>query len=386
MEAPIAQQPNKMASPLANDQLLLQKLANINKYTLRQGSPLLEAVSCGALGNIYVLADAERKVQVQGRNEEVPIPVFVVKEESNCCLRLCCGGHQALVARMYHANMQPKAGKEVCGIYSGHVYEADPESGVAMTMDRDGCCHPRKFGLGCFVCFACCQDEMFMHAGGPDIKPGDTRAEDTTWMSRSAVPIGGGGFHPTFEFTTQDNKEEPFAYASGPCCFGGWMEFFRETVFKYTTNKDDEEANLAELRKKTPKSIGELCAALMTPVDYYEIDIKDDFRKLSPEQQMTILGNGIHVDYMLFENDKGACGLSTDSQGNPKCDCVCTTLSSTPIHARQRNAVPSHLPVCLFLFRWFLPTSLALQTLCLMYCAGCVMPCTISCVFKSDDS
>jgi hypothetical protein len=95
-------------------------------------------------------------------------PLLIVKEDSSCCARICCPGQQSLVARFHFANSEVTAGRKVCGMcYSGHQYKEDPQAGVAMTMERKGCCGK---WIGCCVCTAYCQDDAYYYYGDAPVR------------------------------------------------------------------------------------------------------------------------------------------------------------------------------------------------------------------------
>jgi hypothetical protein len=92
---------------------------------------------------------------------------------------------------------------------------------VGMTLEREGCCSKC---LGCFVCFACCQNNMFMHYGEKNIKAGVSQPGVGDYFASSIQPIGGGGLHPRLDlFVRHEGEETPAAVVEGPMCFAGWL-------------------------------------------------------------------------------------------------------------------------------------------------------------------
>ena len=111
-------------SQLFRDQLFCSKLDVIKNYEIRQANVLLEGVTLGIWANTYVIGDLDRPTPVlnyKDGNTMQATPVFLVREESNCCCRMLCPGNQPLTAKVFHAQPSPVAGDTVCGCYQGKV-------------------------------------------------------------------------------------------------------------------------------------------------------------------------------------------------------------------------------------------------------------------------
>lgn len=329
-------------SSIFSDNLFCQKLQVIENYEIRQANVLVEAATLGIWANTYVISDLDRPTSVlnyKDPNETMPTPVFLVKEESNCCVRCCCPGNQALTAKVYHASPQPVAGNTLCGCcYTGHQIVPDTQAGVAMTLERQGCCSKC---LGCFVCGDLCVNEMFMHAGDKELKPGTTVRESTDYFARSTQPVGGGGFTPTLNLHRQ-GEEAPMAVMQGPCFFGGWKSACCDTIFKISS-VSNKSGDVAIINKKKARDCKEWCMQLCTPTDIYEVKMNDAFKGMDIERRAAVLGNVIHLDYLLFEND------------------------APPIQVRREGN--STVIIC---------------TLCEFFCYGCVCPIQV-CFAASDN-
>ncbi|EDQ90718.1 uncharacterized protein MONBRDRAFT_24368, partial [Monosiga brevicollis MX1] len=315
-KAPIVDsQPGKTSMGL--DNLFLQKLEHIQNFSVRQANVLAEAVTLGIWANTYVISDLDRPTPVLNAKKptEVPTPVFLVREESNCCARLCCPGNQSFLAKVFHAKMEPVAGKTHCGCcYEGHKYEPDLTQPVAMTLEREGCC---SRCLGCFVCCDMCAQHMYMHPGEVDVKPGTTVKEEGGYFARTRQPIGAGGFHPQLELYTNETpeaKETPFAYFDGPCLYGGWLGVCFDTIFRISSEPKGS-GDLGQIKKNRIKSFKEFCIAALTDVDWFEVNLPDDHAKIGPEQKAAILGTALQLDYMLYENDLPPCYVEPNDKG-----------------------------------------------------------------------
>jgi hypothetical protein len=321
------------------DELTRQKLDAVTNYSLFQGNRAWEAVSGGCMPNVYVFADMDRKVTVPGRQDSIPTPLFVMQEESSCWCRLCCNGNQPFVGKMYHA--QPvQAGKEACGCYSGHVIAPDKTQPAAMSISRPGCCD--KIG-GCWVCTACCQNEMFSYIGDTGDQDANALAATGTHTGHSIVPIGGGGCTPTIDmFANAGGQETPFGVLEGPTCFGGCYDLWCTTPFFFSSTKG-KEGDLAYLEKQKPDSFFELCCAVCSDADQYKIEMRN---AKSTKDKAHILATAVQLDLLFFENDQQFCDVkgTDDGQG------VIITI-----------------------------------TLCMWYCYGCLAPVQCCIVLKGND-
>lgn len=306
-----------------DDPLFLAKLDNIQNYEVRQGNVILEAATAQIWPNTYIISDRDRQMPVHNHPEglRVPIPVFIVKEDSGCCCRAFCPGNQPLLAKVYHAKDGDgvEYGGKCCGCTKPLKFKPDLAKGPIMTLERDGCCTKC---LGCFVCTEGCQNDMYMHVGDFTGSPGTTKPEGT-YFARSVMPIGGGGCRPRVDITAGGARaNDPFAIVSGPCCFAGWKGLCCGDVFK-VSSAADQSADIGLINKREAQGCYENCLRMFTNVDIYNFSFTSKYKSLAPEQKAAMLGNIIHLDYIFFENDWAPIECKPSSDGKSVC-IVCT--------------------------------------------------------------
>jgi len=325
-------------------------LSNSNDLRLVQGRAFQEMFFCGAIPNIYQVADFNTMYQQVrgGKNwgEPVPLPVFFIEEKSadgccsrdNCC-RWNCEPHHPAFLKFYHATPpKPQDDLKCCCVTlykRPDISHPMRELGAFMTLEKFGLCQRIS---GCFVCAECCQAEMRLHAGDvgdPNTdRPGYFR-EDTV-VARSFVPIGGGGCTPTIMVMDRNNGQEiPAAVIEGPTCFGGMADYCCDTTFRISSRKG-KSGDLGVIDKKVPRTCGDCCRAVCTPADTYDMHLTPQGRALPPHQKAALIGELVHLDYMFFENDK------------------------FPINCEKRGK-----------------KTYCNLTFCLCYLSGCLCPCTI---------
>eukprot|EP00056_Hartaetosiga_gracilis_P018274 m.10350 g.10350 ORF g.10350 m.10350 type:complete len:409 (+) comp6578_c0_seq1:25-1251(+) len=323
---PVVWQPG----PLQNDNLLMQKLQHAKNIDISQGNTFLEGISTATnvdcFPNIYIVGDLDRPMQIIGspNGETAATPLFFVQETSGCCARCCCPGHQSMMLEVKHAKPEVHYGLKVCGVYNGHKYIPDESLPTAMTVERPGwsCTHWNN----CCVCCECCQDEMLFYNGPPreGQKPGWSK-ENGGYFGRSVMPLYGGCFTPTLHMEASPPNEKgqypgqhvpPFGKMEGPCFFGGFLGMFCPTFFDISMfDSNKREADIGFLKKRHAETCSEMCAAMCTKVDFYDLSFKaDEFSQLTPEQKATVLGTALHLDYKIFESDKNP--IEVDGNGN----------------------------------------------------------------------
>jgi len=331
------------SSTTISDQLFIDKLNAIRKYDVRQGNVMLEAVTLGAMSNVYVIGDSERPAQVEGFDKpvSVPNPVFIAREEdTSCCCKLCCPGNQPLLVRVYHAKDGVKKGDTACGCcYMGHKYVADETTGPLMTLERQGCC---SRCLGCFLCSGKCENDMFIHSGNYQGPIGSTTPQ-SQYLGRSILSRNTPCFTPTVDLYTGNNTQspKPFAAMEGPTCFAGWKGLCCGDVFKVSSQRGGM-GDIATITKPKSNTCGEVCTQMCTDVDHYDLETRERFAGMSSEQKAVVLSSSVHLDYLFFENDQPPC----------------------TVHRQGKNTVIA----C---------------NLCQVFCKGCVFPC-VFCVVISD--
>lgn len=302
---PLSYNPHKITDPY-----FLAKLDTNYNYELRQGNALLEAVTFGVAANVYVICDKNRPIPIQGKPESViGTPLYVVDEKSECCCRCCFPGMQSFKAKVWHATETAHAGNTECGCcYTGHKYPARYDLPPVMTLEREGCfsqgfCQSKW--LGCFICNECCQDDMYMHIGDWNGKPGETTPESDNFFGRSFVPLD-VCFIPQIALASKDKPgviASTFAYLEGPCGFAGLKGLCCGDDFTLSREKG-KLADLGMVKKPVPNKCTEWLVRCCTHVDRYDILFSPEgFRTLTPEQKAIALGNVVHLDYMFFEND-----------------------------------------------------------------------------------
>jgi len=304
----VEQQPER--GNLQFDTLTEQKLAACKNYAFFQNNKFMEAATSGCMPNKYVFGDIDRPQPVPGReknNETIPHALFVVEEESSCWCRLCCNGNQPFTGKVYHA-AAPIAGQECCGFYSGHHIYADKSQPAVMTMARPGLCN--KCCNGCFVCTACCQNEMFNFMGDTGTEQdANALAQNGNHIGHSIVPCGGGGCTPQIDLSAGGQQ---FGVMEGPTCFGGCYDLFCTTPFFFSQQKG-KSGDLAYLEKQKPEDCFNMCCAVCSDADQYKIEMRQD--KMPSIQKAQILATAVQLDLLFFENDQNFCEVEQTSDG-----------------------------------------------------------------------
>jgi hypothetical protein len=333
-------------------------LSNCNTLRLKQGRAVAEAFSCGAVPNIYTIADFNSMYQQQRNGkpwrDPVPLPIFFVEEEGGeCCsndfwCRVCCSPNHPVLLKFYHATPpQPQDSQQLwcikCGERPDRSYPIK-DRGAFLTVERPGLC--QKWN-GCFACNKCCQDEMRMHAGDVG-KVGDAgHLDDATLLAHGMVPKGGGGCTPTVNVMDRsmgEELQEPSFVVEGPTFYGGMVDFCCDTSFKISRTKG-KSGDLGRIVKKIPHGCcgdNGYCRAICSTADTYDIILtQDGATSLTPVQKAAVVSEAIHLDYMFFERD--GFFLNFEQRGGNQ--------------------------VCTF-------------TLCMCYLYGCTLPCQIVCQSK----
>lgn len=279
----------------------------------------LEAITQG-------IFEQPNRYDVFGGNdaESATVPLLLAEEKSEGCTRCCCAPcHSTLV--LVKSPNEPRQ--------------------VLMTLERPGTecftngCGPKPL-LCCFACTDGCTDEVVIHDGEVQGRPGDMGSG----VARISQPIGGGGFTPTLFVTGSDQNVAGDGVITGPCCLGGCLELCLDTNFKYHREEKGEQiGTIIHLRPPccTSACLTELC----TDSDKFGMDMINSFK---PENKAKALAALLLIDYMFFERDNGIIACRPAGGGQSGCT----------------------LQITLFL----------------CYCYGCLIPCNLSIpLHKSDE-
>jgi len=182
-------------------------------------------------------------------------------------------------------------------------------------MNREGCFS--KWGLGCWICSDSCKDGFILDAGEPTGAPGDVSLSDKT-IAYATQPKCGGYFTPSINLFTRrqtgstEEAFQPIAKVEGPCIFGGCYELCCDSTFMVSGMNEKQidstikTADLATITKEKPRGVCAFGRELFTDSDHFKVDFKQNVG-LTPQQKAAFMGSLILADYMLFEQDKGAC-------------------------------------------------------------------------------
>jgi len=297
------------------DDLAISKLSKVSDFVMLQTLRWDDAFSCSLYPNLYSFSDKNLLQTVPGTSTQSPTPVFIMEEESDCCCRMCCATCQPMTLKLYHADPVVQKGDECCGKVLNMRYSKDPkpenQTPIA-SFDRPGC-GTKCLGSGMPVLCACCQDEVFMFAGNQVGAPGKL-SEGGGYIATSVQPCCGGGCTPTLELSEHGvgaPAEAPYAWIEGPTCFGGCKDLFCQTPFMISSQKG-KSGDIGSIIKLVPESMLEMCCAMCTDVDGYEISVNPE-AKMTDTQKLNFLGSAVQLDYMFFEKDNSFCEV--DDQG-----------------------------------------------------------------------
>ena len=302
----------------AVDLTAFANLANWNSFTLKQRAWEMEAMTCGLKANGYEVCGVDPNV-----NGGQPVPIFRVKEESDCCTRWCCGPRHPFLLHVFNSRATgniihpPKC----CGMGAPDYPEVVTDGAPVMTLERDGLCNKCP---NCWVCHECCQDEMHVHAGNIHGVPG--ALDKSTAFGRNIVPMGGGGCTPTVNIMdrTDPSEEKVAAVVQGPTFFGGCLDLATDTSFGISRNGDGS-ADVGVMTKQKPEGCEGMCRAIFSDADSYKLDLTD--KNLTPQQKAQLIANILHLDYMFFEQDNNF--IRVEKQGDSWvlyincCSCYC---------------------------------------------------------------
>lgn len=224
------------------------------------------------------------------------------KEDAGGCARCCCAPNHS--TKVYITNTKT--------------------SDTILTIEREGleCPCPKKCLGNQMVCLDCCTDAIRVYEGHVEGDPGDLLgAPEPLVMIKQ--PICGGVFTPTLNVFPNGCEDAPFSHQiTGPACFGGCSELCCKSSFEYKAADGREVGNIVHM---TPSSVGEVCEAMCTDVDKFELQFTPT---ATPIEKATALASAILVDYMFFEMDNGMIkckdgGLEFTCCFTYCCGCLC---------------------------------------------------------------
>lgn len=306
------------------DNLTASVLSATNDFTIVQRPSFTEAL-CPACerSNIYDVYDG-----VTGMH------LFIAKERSGVCVRVCCAPSHALFVEF----------KSVAGLNLNpmvtHQMDVDTMPTV-LTMEREGCMG--KPCLGCCACGAHCKDGMYLHAGsvGEEAAVGTLRSAHPQCVGFATQPTLAGGFTPTLNIMERSgggaSSFAPLAKVEGPTCFGGCMELCYSSKFTLSSmrsaaqlNQTLKLGNLGQIVKRKPNDLDGALREAVTDADVYTLSISPA-AGLAPQQKATLLATLVLADYMYFEREGAMC----DGNGCTLClwhcnGCLCPIALRSP--------------------------------------------------------
>ncbi|KAH8048552.1 hypothetical protein JL720_15825 [Aureococcus anophagefferens] len=189
------------------------------------------------------------------------------------------------------------------------------ESSVLVTLERKGCecnrcCFSTKPGLGCCSCTEACTEEIVLHEGKVEGKPGELdTGKALAYIRQPMQCCAAGGCTPTLDISEPGDGSVPHAQVTGPTCFGGCSELCCENHFDYTTvGGAAASGTITHLR---PRGCCETCKAACTDSDNYGVEFGPS---ATPADKANMIAASIVVDYMFFEIDQGMCHYDAGNQ------------------------------------------------------------------------
>ncbi|KAH8052818.1 hypothetical protein JL722_9952 [Aureococcus anophagefferens] len=171
---------------------MAQLLGGADRIEINQKVNRLEAASCGCY-------EQKNRFEVKIGDKDGPV-VMTGQEESEFCDRCCCKPHHSLLV---------------------HLSPAYDESNVLVTLERKGCecnrcCFSTKPGLGCCSCTEACTEEIVLHEGKVEGKPGELDTGKALAYIRQPMQCCAGGCTPTLDISEPGDGSVPHAQVTGP--------------------------------------------------------------------------------------------------------------------------------------------------------------------------
>jgi len=323
VEAQVVAVATAAGSPM--DYVAFANLANLDHFNFSQMNGLWEAVTGGCLPNQYMLKPNDQDQAV-----------FMMEENSSCWCRACCSPAQPALVKFYNASPPIKNAGTCCGPCKREGKDTFRKTGEPVfTFEKNGNCgNCAQMGpTNCWVCHEKCQSKAFYHIGDvpsewkpqgcgpckvhhwdfPNGVPGEPGNARPNMFARAEVPVGGGGCTPTINLMVRDQNggESQFAVVEGPTFFGGCMDLCCNTTFMIS-REAGKTGDLAKITKLKPEGMMELCCALFTPVDFYNLDFAEG-HGLHPTEKAAILGEIVHLDFLFFEAEQPLCRYEDES-------------------------------------------------------------------------
>mmetsp|Transcript_1706 Transcript_1706/g.3285 ORF Transcript_1706/g.3285 Transcript_1706/m.3285 type:complete len:293 (+) Transcript_1706:55-933(+) len=282
-------------------------------YYIKQKVDYLEAITaslgfqCCEQSNFYSIIDSKGEV------------AYTAEEKSGCLCRCCCAPNH----------------KFQLDIHEGKEVKSEP----VMTMY-----HPFKFPPCCPICCDIQRGEIIVYDGKVNAYDDDEKGEV---ISHVKQPVGGGGFHPSFqvwEGEANDDKDPTYTVEGPCCCIGGICgECFFPPTFNVKAGKGGEEEEvLSEIKKDKPEGLGGAAKTMLTDADNFTIHMPNG---ASTQTRAAILATSLLVDYAFFEED-GNCYLAHGTEEtrlvcrccNLYCyGCICPCNLNIPLSGQQQD-------------------------------------------------
>ncbi|KAJ8603543.1 hypothetical protein CTAYLR_004886 [Chrysophaeum taylorii] len=250
--------------------------------------------------------------------------ILIAEEKSSGCTRTFCAPHHSTLLLLRDAQTRDilatleRPGAECC---------------------FDGNCFGPKPCLCCFACSEGCADQLIVHEGAVEGRPGQM----VPGVAIIRQPEnGGGGCTPTLYIETQYQREGTIR---GPCVFGGCSELCFDTIFRYYEHADG--AEIGRIQHVHPECCtGDCFAEMCTDSDRFGIEMTPAFKGDDRAKALAAL---LLIDYMFFEMDNGMFTVKPATGRNQGCTiyvtffqcycygCICPCRIVLPCESNDNN-------------------------------------------------